>query len=56
MILGCMSLLPASLYFFCMPETLSAAESQKATNNSSGMGGIAEDEEGDATTPFGRLT
>jgi MFS family permease len=56
MILGCMSLLPASLYFFCMPETLSAAESQKAANNAGEMGGIAEDEEGDATTPFGRLT
>jgi MFS family permease len=55
MILGCMSLLPASLYFFCMPETLSAEESQKAKNTASGMGGIAEDDEGDATTPFGRF-
>jgi len=55
MILGCMSLLPATLYFFCMPETLSAEESQKAKNNAGGMGGIAEDEEGETTTPFGRF-
>jgi len=56
MILGCMSLIPAVLYLFLMPETLSESEAAKNNAPAGGMSGIAEDEEGEATTPYGRLT
>jgi MFS family permease len=62
MILGCMSLIPAFLYFFCMPETLSEQEANRnkpANNNGAGMTGIAEgddDEFSVSSSPYGRLT
>lgn len=55
-ILGCMSLIPAVLYLFFMPETLSEIESAKNNASAGEMNGIAEEEEGQATTPYGRLT
>jgi MFS family permease len=55
-ILGCMSLIPAVLYLFFMPETLSEIESAKNNAPAGEMNGIAEEEEGQATAPYGRLT
>lgn len=54
-ILGCMSLLPAALYLFCMPETLSDKEAQKANAEKNGMTGISEDGESETTGIYGRL-
>lgn len=59
-ILGFMSLIPAVLYFFCMPETLSAEEESKNRAESSAMDNIAEDEfeavgESKLSTTYGQL-
>jgi MFS family permease len=53
MILGCMSLIPAVLYFFCMPETLAESEVE-GTNQMAGIPEGSEAEEG-GETPYGRL-
>ena len=54
-ILGCMALLPAALYLFCMPETLSDKEAQKANAEKNGMTGISEDGESETTGIYGRF-
>jgi MFS family permease len=53
MILGVMSLVPAVLYFFFMPETLSDDESGERRSSGEAMTGIAEGEESE--TPYGQL-
>eukprot|EP00552_Chaetoceros_brevis_P004199 CAMPEP_0197743198 /NCGR_PEP_ID=MMETSP1435-20131217/34271_1 /TAXON_ID=426625 /ORGANISM="Chaetoceros brevis, Strain CCMP164" /LENGTH=105 /DNA_ID=CAMNT_0043334041 /DNA_START=72 /DNA_END=389 /DNA_ORIENTATION=- len=53
MILGVMSLVPAVLYFFFMPETLSDEESGETRSSGEAMTGIAEGEESES--PYGQL-
>lgn len=54
-ILGFMSLIPAVLYFFCMPETVSEKELQSNNAEKGGMTGIAESEDEEGTGIYGRL-
>lgn len=53
MILGVMSLIPAVLYFFCMPETLAESDAKVRVQ----MAGIPEGNESEEAgeTPYGRL-
>ena len=54
MILGCMSMIPAILYFFFMPETLSDKEAEEG-RAAKKMAGIAEGEENESAPVFGEL-
>lgn len=54
MILGCMSLIPAFLYFFFMPETLSDKEAEEG-RAAKKMAGIAEGEENESSPVYGEL-
>jgi MFS family permease len=54
-ILGFMSLIPAILFFTCMPETLSNKEAQKSEAGKNGMAGIVEEDEHDVNRVYGRL-
>lgn len=52
-ILGFMALIPASLYFFCMPETLS----QEEKANADVAHDVVEDENGEGiSAPYGQMT